>query len=179
MPEHAQPGDDPMAAAKDICLRLLTGRPRSRAELAEAMRRKGIPGDVAAAVLDRYVEVGLVDDATYAEAAVRSGHVHRGLGRHALRAQLRRKGVDEEVARRALATVGPEDEEQRARELVRRRLHTSNVRDELTLVRRLAGMLARKGYPEGLALRVVREELRSEGWERPERWEWPEHHEEL
>lgn len=164
---------DPAAAARDICLRLLAGRSRSRAELAEALRRKGVPADVADAVLDRYAEVGLVDDAAYAEIAVRSGHAHRGLGRRALRAQLRRKGVDEEVAQRAVAAVGPEEEEQRARELVRRKLRIASARDEVTLVRRLAAMLARKGYAEGLALRVVREELRAEGRE------WPEHHEEM
>ncbi len=164
---------DPSAAARDICLRLLAGRPRARAELADAMRRKGIPAAVAEAVLDRYAEVGLVDDAAYAQAAVRSGHANRGLGRRALRAQLRHKGVDEEVAQRAVAAVGPEDEERRARELVRRKLRTASARDELTLVRRLAAMLARKGYAEGLALRVVREELRAE------RREWSEHLEEM
>lgn len=164
-------GGDPAATARDICLRLLTGRSRSRAELTEALRRKGIPADVIEAVLDRYVEVGLVDDATFAEAVVRSGHSNRGLGRHALRAELRRKGIDDEVVQQAIAAVGPEDEEQRARELVRRKLRTASARDEVTLVRRLAGMLARKGYAEGVALRVVREELRADGRE------WPEHDE--
>lgn len=171
--EAGQPertGSDPAAAARDICLRLLAGKSRSRAELAEALRRKGIPADVTEAVLDRYAEVGLVDDATFAEAAVRSGHLHRGLGRRALRAELRRKGVEDGVAQQAIAAVGPEDEERRARELVRRKLRTASARDELTLVRRLAGMLARKGYPEGVALRVVREELKVD------EQEWPDHH---
>lgn len=164
----------PAAVARDICLRLLTGRARSRAELAEAMRRKGIPVDVAEVVLDRYAEVGLVDDTVFAEAAVRSGHAHRGLGRRALRAELRRKGVDEDVAQQAVAAVGPEDEERRARELVRRRMRTVSGRDEVTVVRRLVGMLARKGYAEGLALRVVREELRAEGeGEAADAAEWP------
>ncbi len=165
---------DPAAAAQDICLRLLTGRSRSRAELAEALRGKGVPADVAEAVLDRYAEVGLVDDAAFAQAAVRSGHSHRGLGRRALRAELRRKGVDEDVAQQAIAAVGLEDEEQRARELVRRKLRTASARDEVTLVRRLAGMLARKGYVEGLVLRVVREEVRADR-EPVDTSEWPDH----
>lgn len=167
---------DPAAAARDICLRLLTARPRSRTELGEAMRRKGIPADVAEAVLDRYGEAGLVDDVAYADAVVRSGHAHRGLGRRALRAELRRKGVDEDVAQQAIATVGSEDEERRARELVRRKLRTASGRDEVTMVRRLAGMLARKGYAEGLAIRVAREELRADG-EAVDTSEWPDHDE--
>ncbi len=149
----------PAAVAQGICVRLLTARPRSRAELADALRERGIPDDIAEPVLDRLCEVGLVNDAALAESAVHSGHSHRGLGRRALNAGLRRRGVPDEIAREAVAKVRPEQEELRARELVRRKLRTSTGRDPRTIARRLAGMLARKGYSEGLALRVVRDEL--------------------
>ena len=68
------------AVAQGICLRLLTARSRSRAELADALRRRGIPEDIGEPVLDRLSEIGLVNDATFADAAVYSGHNHRGLG---------------------------------------------------------------------------------------------------
>jgi regulatory protein len=157
-------GMSPAAEAQGICLRLLTARPHSRAELAEALRRRGISEEVCEPVLDRLTEVGLVDDAAFAESAVHSGHCHRGLGRRALSAGLRRRGVADEIVREAVATVRPEDEEQRARELVRRKLRTSTVRDASTLARKLGGMLARKGYSEGLAWRVVRDELGLGDW---------------
>jgi regulatory protein len=150
--------------AQGICLRLLTARPRSRAELADALRRRGIPDEVGELVLDRLSEVGLVDDAAFAESAVHSGHRHRGLGRRALSTGLRRRGVSDEIVREAVATVRSEDEEQRARELVRRKLRASTVRDASTLARKLGGMLARRGYSEGLAWRVVRDELSSGDW---------------
>ena len=152
---------DPTAAARAICLRLLTARPRSRAELATALRRRGISDDVAGAALDRLEDVGLVDDAALAEVAVHSGHTYRGLGRRALGAELRRRGVPDEIARDAVAAVKPQDEERQARELVQRKLRSSTVSDETTVVRRIVGMLARKGYPEELAFRVVREEVRT------------------
>lgn len=152
---------DPATAARGICLRLLTARPYTRAELVTALRRRGIADDIAGAVLDRLDEVGLVDDASLAEMTVRSGQTYRGLGRHALGAELRRRGVPDEIARNAVAAVDSQDEEARARELVRRRLHSATKPDETTLIRRLVGMLARKGYPEGLAFRVVREEVRA------------------
>jgi regulatory protein len=145
--------------AQGICLRLLTARPHSRAELADALRRHGIPKEVGESVLDRRSEVGLVDDAAFAESVVRSGHHHRGLARRALSTWLRRRGVPDEIVREAVATVRLEDEEQRARELVRRQLRTSTVRDVSTLARKLGGMLARRGYSEVLAWRVVRDEL--------------------
>lgn len=167
---------DPVDQARGICLKLLTARPRSRAELAEALRRKGIPEEVGESVLDRLGEMGLADDATFAEAAVHSGHHHRGLGKRALNAELRRRGVPEGIAREAVAAVRPQDEEQRARELVRRRLRTTvphvtadgraqeDKAPDDKVVRRLAGMLARKGYSEGLVLRVLREELGAGDW---------------
>jgi regulatory protein len=154
----------PAAEAQRICLKLLTTRPRSRVELADALCRRGIPEEVGDAVLDRLGEVGLVNDAAFAESAVYSSHHHHGLGRRALSAELRRKGVPEEIVCEAVATVGLEDEERRARELVRRKLRSSTVRDPSALARRLTAMLARKGYSEGLVLRVVRDELGPGDW---------------
>ncbi|MGH3938769.1 MAG: regulatory protein RecX [Pseudonocardiaceae bacterium] len=155
---------DSTAQARGICLKLLTARPRSRAELAEALRRRGITEEVGESVLDRLGEVGLVDDAAFAETVAHSERTYRGLGRRALSAELRRRGVPDLIARETVASVQPEDEEQRARELVRRKLRTAGTGDPATLVRRLAGMLARKGYSEALALRVVRDELGRDGW---------------
>lgn len=154
----------PAAQAQKVCLRLLTTRPRSRAELADALRRRGVPEAVGEPVLDRLSEVGLVNDAAFAESQVHSGHSHRGLSRWALSTELRRRGVPDEIVSEAVEAVQPENEEQRARELVRRKLRTSAARDTSILARRLAGMLARKGYSEGLALRVVRDELGPGNW---------------
>jgi regulatory protein len=155
---------DPAAQAREICLQMLAVRPRSRTELAQAVRRRGISEEVAESVLDRLGEVGLVDDAAFAETAVHSGHTYRGLGRQALSAELRRRGVPDGVARAAVAALRPADEEKRARELVRRRLRSTATKDPVTVARRLIGMLARKGYSAELALRVVREELGPAQW---------------
>jgi len=106
---------------------------------------------------------GLIDDASFAEMWVHSRHAYGGLGRRALDAELRRKGVDDAVAREAVAAVDSDAEEARARELIRKRIRTMSAADEATRVRRLVGVLARKGYSEGLAFRVVREELRDAG----------------
>lgn len=161
----AEPADPAALAARarEICLRQLTTRPRSRVELARALARKGIPDEVAGGVLDRLIEVGLVDDATFAELVVRSGHQNRLLGRRALSADLRRRGVADEVAGKAVAAIERDDEEQAARLLVERKLRSMSGLDEPARIRRLMGMLARRGYPEGLAYRVIREVLREVG----------------
>jgi regulatory protein len=156
-----KPPEDPVQQAKDICLRLLTARPRTRVELAQALARKGVEEDVASTVLDRLDEVGLIDDAAFAEVWVRSRHNFQGLSRRALAMELRRKGVADESAEEALATVDSDAEEERARALVRKRLRSLGNADETAKIRKLVGMLARKGYAEGLAYRVVKDELRT------------------
>lgn len=158
--EECSDGDimSPAAEAQRICLRLLTARPRSRVELADVLRKRGIREEVSGFVLDRLGELGLVNDAALAEVTVYSGHRRRGLGRRALGTELERRGISEEIAREAVGTVAPQDEEQRARELVQRKLRTTTVRDN-SLARKLSAMLVRKGYSEWLAWRVVRDEL--------------------
>ena len=151
--------DDPEAAARGICLRALTGAPKTRKQLADLLAKKEIPADVAAAVLDRFTEVGLIDDAAFAAAWVSSRQSGRGLARRALSAELRAKGVDGEVAATALEAVDPQDEWDTARHLVARKLGSMSRLDRVTAERRLIGMLARKGYGGGLAGFVVREAL--------------------
>lgn len=151
--------------ARAIALRLLTSAPRSRAELARAMAARAVPEQAAEAVLDRFTEVGLVDDAEYARMLVRSRQAERGLARRGLAAELNRHGVPPEVAAQALAEVDDESELATARDLVRRRMAAGRGLDEQVLVRRTVAALARKGYAPGLALRLVREALATEGAE--------------
>lgn len=151
---------DPHDVARAIVLRQLTMAPRSRAELEAALRRRGCADEVAHAVLDRLTEVGLVDDAAYASMLVRSRQATRGLARRALAQELRRKGIDRDLAEEVLAEVDPAVEEESARQLVERRLGSMTGLDATVQTRRLAGMLARKGYPSDIVMRVVREALR-------------------
>ncbi len=150
---------DPEAVARKILLDTLTDRARSRHELAERLAKKDVPADVAGRLLDRFEEVGLVDDGAFARDWVQARQRSRGLARRALAQELRRKGVAEEVAREALDEVDAESETEAARALVRKRLRSLRAVDDTVATRRLAGMLARKGYPAGLSFRVVREEL--------------------
>ena len=151
--------DDPEAVARLICLRQLTAAPRTRAQLAETLRRRGVPEEAAEAVLGRFTEVGLIDDAMFASAWVESRHHGRGLGRRALAAELNQRGVDRDDIQAAVAKLSPETELATARALVERRLASTASLPVQVRLRRLVGMLARKGYPAGLAYRVVREAL--------------------
>ncbi|MFB6440184.1 recombination regulator RecX [Streptomyces sp. NPDC056411] len=157
------PPRTPEEQARAICLRLLTGSPRTRKQLADALRQRGIPEEAAQEVLSRFEDVGLIDDGAFADAWVESRHHGRGLARRALARELRTKGVDSALIDEAVGRLDSEQEEVTARALVDRKLRTTRGLERDKRLRRLAGMLARKGYPEGLALRVVRQALEEEG----------------
>jgi len=157
----ADPPGDPESVARSICLKLLTMSPRSRAQLADALAAKGIPDGAANAILDRYTEVGLIDDAAFAQAWVSTRQAGRGLATRALAQELHRKGIDKDIAGAALATIEPAAEEATARMLVHRKLRSMRGLEPSVATRRLLGMLARKGYPSEVAFRVIREEMQS------------------
>ena len=166
-PVAAGPDADPEQVARTILLDQLTGRARSRKELSDKLRSKDVPDDLATRLLDRFEEVGLVDDEAFARSWVAGRQSAKGLARRALAQELRRKGVDDEVAREALDELAPEQEEQAARTLVRKKLRSLSRVDDVTATRRLVGMLARKGYGSGMAFAVVRDELSRAGRDDP------------
>jgi regulatory protein len=150
--------------ARNLCLRLLTVRARTRSELEGHLAKRGYPDDVSARVLNRLAEVGLIDDADFAEQWVRSRRLNAGKGKRALAAELRNKGVDNDVITAALADIDAAAERQRAEQLVRDKLRREKLGDDddTKVARRLVGMLARRGYSQSMAFDVVTSELAGE-----------------
>lgn len=148
---------DPHEVARTIVLRQLAAAPRTRKQLADKLRERGCDDEVATAVLDRLEEVGLVDDEAYADTVVRSSQTKRGLARRAIAQELRRKGVDNDVIRDQLDAIDDDSERDRARELAEKKLRTMHGLDATVQARRMAGMLASKGYSSSIAWAVIRE----------------------
>ncbi|NJC81787.1 regulatory protein RecX [Planosporangium mesophilum] len=126
------------------------------------MRKRGIDDEIVDSVLDRYDEVGIINDEAFARAWVTSRHHGKGLARRALAGELRRKGVDPDAVGEALDELDPQTEEETAKALVARRMRIERSAPPDAAFRRLVGMLARKGYPAGLAIRVVKDALAAE-----------------
>jgi regulatory protein len=95
--------------AQDVALRALARRDHSCASLDARLAREHISPGARRDVLDRAKRSGLVDDSRYAEARARQ-LAERGAGDLLVVDDLARHGVDEPVARAALATVEPEVE---------------------------------------------------------------------
>jgi regulatory protein len=157
-PSISEPSREEQARA--LCLRLLTARARTRAELSGQLAKRGYPDDVTDRVLARLAAVGLVDDVEFAEQWVESRRSSAGKGRRALAAELHTKGVDNEVITTVLGGIDAGAERQRAEQLVRARLKREDLDGDSTRVaRRLVGMLARRGYDQNMAYDVVRVQL--------------------
>lgn len=150
------PDADPAAVARGICLRLLAGAARTRVQLAAALARRGVPDSIAEAVLDRFAELHLIDDAAYAEAFVANRSGTRAVGRRELSRALRERGVDAELAAQAVAEV---DDAAAAMAFAGSRAARLARLPREVAVRRLTGQLSRRGYPSAVISQVVRETL--------------------
>lgn len=156
-PLDAEP--DPHEVARQIALRHLETAPRTRAQLTARLRSRGCDEAVAADVLARLSELGLVDDAAYTEMRVRSRRNGRRLGRAAVREDLRRCGVPEELVLDAVAGIDDESERALADALVGKRLARLAGVDRRVAARRLGALLQRKGFRADIAYAAVRQAL--------------------
>lgn len=156
---------DPEGVARAILLDTLTGQARTRKELADKLAKRGVPDELASGLLDRFTDVGLVDDAAFARQWVESRHRSRGLAPMALKQELRRKGVGDDDVAQALEQIDESDQRAAARALVDKKLRSMRGLEPQVATRRLAGLLARKGYSSAIAFSVVREALADDGTE--------------
>lgn len=159
-------GQEPVSEfsrAKNIVLNQLAAAPKSRAMLEKKLQDKGISEPVIEDILARFEAVNLINDAEFADMFVRSRASQKKLSRAAIRRELKAKGIEGETADLALEQRSDEDERADALELVRRKLRPSmNLADRAEkekVMRRLVGMLGRKGYTAGLAFSLVRQEV--------------------
>jgi regulatory protein len=150
---------DPEQVARTILLRRLAAAPRTRSELQTDLLRRGIPPEVADRVLDRFTEVGLIDDAAFAQGWVEARQRTRGAARSVLRQELRAKGVDDDDSREALEGIDDEAERDRALRLAQTKARSLTRLEPSVRTRRLVSLLMRRGYRQAVALSVAREVL--------------------
>ena len=155
-----EPENDPVAAAREIALRRLSVRARSRKELTQDLKSRDVSADAAAEVLDRFVEVGLINDAAFAQEWVESRGRRSGASR--LRQELRLKGVAEEHIAEAIGGRDEQADLTNARELATRKAATMKGLDRVVRQRRLTALLARRGYSSAVIRRVIGEVLQAE-----------------
>lgn len=149
-------------SAWDAALRLLGARARSRQEMQDRLVARGFDTDEIATTMTRLDEWKLLDDADFAHEWVRSRHANSARGRHALRRELRAKGIDDDIVADALETIDPDAEREIAYALAEKKLtfDADDLADpsiRAKAFRRLSGALGRRGYPPEVITSVVKD----------------------
>src|ERR1700684_549235 len=152
-PSTSEPSREERARA--VCLRLLTARARTRAEWAGELAKRGYPDDVSTRVLDRLADVGLIDDADFAEQWVHSRLANAGKGKRALAAELRTKGIDNDVITSVLGGINPAAGGGRGGELLRTK---GTYTDVISSVLGGINPAAERGRAEELVRKKLRRE---------------------
>ncbi len=140
--------------AKNVLLHQLSRSMKTRFQLAEVLKKREIPDDIAEAVLDRFTEAQLIDDEVFAGAYVRT-RLENGRSVSAIRSELRRKGVDQSIIAAHLAEVDQEQEQEIADRLAANRYARMANLDAEVRKRRLLGFLQRRGFSQAIAYRAI------------------------
>ncbi|GAB3696662.1 recombination regulator RecX [Corynebacterium nasicanis] len=159
-----QAAEEAKAEVRRRALLLLDARARSRHELRGRLLDLEFEASVVDDVLGDLAGVGLLDDAAFATEWVRQRHARRGKSARVLDRELQDKGVDAATRADALAQIDAADEEAMARALAEkkatalREVPSDRAASDKEL-RRIVGVLARRGFPQGMSLRIAREAL--------------------
>ncbi|MDU0344151.1 regulatory protein RecX [Microbacterium sp. KSW2-29] len=155
--------DDAPARAEALLLRKLRSRSLSLSEARTAVRGvDGVDETVVEDLIARFVDLGYLDDAAFAEQLAMSAVEKRGEGRRAVAETLRKRGIPRDIAEAALAEL-PDDDAERALEFARSKVRGVEGKDYEASLRRLAGQLARRGYPSSVALSAAKTALSEAG----------------
>lgn len=132
--------------ARNVLLHQLARSAKSTSQLRKILEQREIPTEIAEKVIERFTEVGLIDDAAYAETIVNSRRNYKGLAKSAIKRELNEKGVSQELVEEAISGITAEDDFESAKQLATRRYRQMAHLERDVRTRRLAGYLQRKGY---------------------------------
>lgn len=142
--------------ARNVLLHQLARSAKSTSQLRKILEQREISTEIAEKVLERFTEVGLIDDAAYAETIVNSRRNYKGLAKSAIKRELNEKGVSQELVEQAISGITAEDDFESAKELATRRFRQLAHLEKEVRTRRLAGFLQRKGYASSAVFAAIR-----------------------
>ena len=142
--------------ARNVLLHQLARSAKSTSQLRKILEQREIPTDISEKVLERFTEVGLIDDASFAETIVNSRRNYKGLAKSAIKRELNEKGVSQEMVEEAVSGITAEDDFESAKQLATRRFGQMAHLEKDVRTRRLAGYLQRKGYASSAVFAAIK-----------------------
>ena len=142
--------EDEMEMAYLRAINFLSYRPRSSAEIRKNLKKYEVPELCIEPTIERLEKKGFLNDADFARSWVENRNTFRPRGGRALRAELRLKGLSDELIQSTLDEMVNEEELvysagiKKAKKLVKQNLEWQDFR------KKLAAFLARRGFSYGV-----------------------------
>jgi regulatory protein len=135
--------NDEVSRAYQRSLNYLGYRARTQQEIEQYLQKKGISAEATTLVVERLTTKGYLDDAEFGRAWVENRTRLNPKGKHALRYELRQKGLNDQQIDQALTNL---NEEQLAWQAVTKQLKRWQQLDELAFRKKLTSYLSRRGF---------------------------------
>jgi len=148
--------------AEKVLLHRLRGRSLSTAEALLVLNVTGVDSGDASEIVEKFIEMGYIDEVKLADQIIHSHNVRKGLGRKGVEVEMRRRKLDPGIMMDKLEEL-PDDEAERAIELASKRILQMERFDDQTIDRRLTGFLMRKGYGSAAVRLAVRAAMDGRG----------------
>lgn len=142
--------------ARNVLLHQLARSAKSTKQLRDILQKREIDPAIAETVLERFTEVGLIDDQAFAETLVSSRRKFKGAAKSVIKRELNDKGIEAHVIEQVTSEITSEDELKLACELAERRIRQMVNLERTVRYRRLSGYLMRKGFSGGVVSAAVR-----------------------
>ena len=148
--------------AEGVLRQRLRGRSLSASEARAVLAGTEVAENEIEEIIERFTELSYIDEGRLADQIVHSHHERKGLGRSGVQAEMRRRGLDQDLILEKLDEM-PDDETERAIEIACKRVGQLGRLDDQTIDRRLNAFLMRKGYSSSIVRVAVKAALASRG----------------
>ena len=149
--------DADYAQAKKTAMNMLAMRDHSSDELRKKLLKRDLMPEAIDVLIEKLQNSRLLNDEEFAHRFARAQRENRKLSRSVLKRELSKKGISPELAADAVADI--DGEEELAREVAEKKAASTRRLDYAVRERRILGMLARRGFPSAICIKVTREVL--------------------
>ena len=150
--------DDALKKIRQHAYRLITYRPRSEKELSDRLKEKGYNAQAISRIISELKEEGLIDNRSFARLWSRKRLQTDGKGPVVIRMELLSKGIDKEIIADTIEELEKDfNEEDIARDLLKRKLRLVKGMDRRKARIRIFGYLKRRGFSNEIVYKLINE----------------------
>jgi len=141
---------------RQALLKLIERSSKSSGALRKLLAEKDLPAQVIDQMIDRFIEVGLIDDYALARDFTELAVSRKSKAKSVIARELRAKSFPQEAIDAAIADIDVESELEAAKKLAESRIRQLMKLDPDVRTRRLSSFLMRKGYSSSVVWAATR-----------------------